>query len=803
MRVPIEWLREYVAFEDTVQGLADKLTFSGIEVEGIEQVGHAYDGVVVAEVRAVERHPNADRLTVCRVFDGTRELQVVCGAPNVRPGLRCPFAGVGATLPNGLTLKAAKLRGVESFGMLCAEDELGLSDNHDGLMELTGPHPAGTPFREVVGGPDTVLDLEITPNRPDCLCLIGIAREVAALYHLPLRRPEVRLSESAESVDALVQVRIEDPRLCPRYTARVLSGLRIAPSPAWMQDRLTRAGVRPINNVVDVTNYVMLESGHPLHAFDRALLKGSRITVRPAREGEVLRTLDNRDRPLTSSQLVIADEAGPVALAGVMGGAGSEIRDTTVSVLLESAGFEKSGIRATSRGVGLATESSHRFARGVDPAGAEWASRRAAALMVELAGGACARGVVDAYPAPVAPRTVRARLPVFSRMLGMPCAPEDIVRTLTALELEAVVRDDVLEARVPTFRNDLQIEVDLVEEYARISGLDRIPCATPTARIAPGADDRRARLFRAVRDQLAGLGLQEIMNYSLTAPALLERFGLLDDTCIRLPNPLSEEQSVLRPSLLPQVTETLGRNRARQVSEAAVCEFGRTYRQRPGAGVREVEALAVGLMGAAGRGVLRKRAAVEPEEMIQWVKGVVEHVLRDGGIGAWSWRASTAPAFLPGTVLDLVIEGEAAGRAGLLDPRLAGEWRIYEPVGLAELDLARLLNPDARRKVQPVPPPPYPSSTRDIAFVADCALTHAQIEDVIRAAAPAGLEQVALFDVYQGRSIGRGRRSLAYSLTYRSSSRTLTDSEVNEMHQAVVDALKNRLGVEIRDAAQG
>ncbi len=801
MRVPLEWLREYVAFEDTPQGLAGRLTFGGIEVEAIEPVGSDFAGLVVGEVRTVERHPNADRLTVCRVFDGTAEVQAVCGAPNVKAGGRYPFAPEGATLPNGTKIKAAKLRGVESHGMLCAEDELGLSDNHAGLMDLPADSVAGTPLVEILGGPDTVLDLEITPNRPDCLSILGVAREVAALYRLPLRPPVTDLRESGESVGASVAVYVEEPSLCPRYTARIVRGLRIGPSPRWMQTRLARAGIRPINNAVDVTNYVMLEMGQPLHAFDHALVTDSRVVVRRAVEGEILHTLDGQERKLAASMLVIADPARAVAVAGVMGGAGSEVRDGTSTLLLESACFQPAAVRAASKALGLVTESSYRFSRGVDPDLADRASRRAAALLAELGGGTVAPGVIDRYPDPVRPRALSCRVSTIRRTLGIEVDGDTVAATLRALDLGVAAHDaDVLDVTVPTYRGDLRIEVDLVEEFARLHGLDRIPARTPSARVVDGADDRGVRAAALVRDAAAGLGLAEIMNYSLTSESLLDRFGLDDPARrIRLPNPLSAEQSALRPSLIPQLVETLGRNRAHQVADAAVIEFGRAYAQEPGGPTRETARLAIGLMGATGRGPLARRPAPEPLEAFRWMKGILAGLLGALRGGEFALRAAPSGAFEPGQSFVVTVGGADAGRCGVLRRKIAAEWRIYEPVVVAEIDLDAL-TAGVHAIPTPKPPPTVPCSVRDLAFVLPRTTRHEDVLAVIRNSAPPEIERVELFDVYEGRGIPADRKSMAYSLTYRAAGRTLTDDEVRRIHQSVADAVVRDLKAELRDA---
>jgi phenylalanyl-tRNA synthetase beta chain len=802
MKVPLSWLREYVAFEDTPEGLADRLTFSGIEVEGIAPFGPDLTGLVAARVEAVERHPQADRLTVCRVFDGAAECGVVCGAPNVRAGGVYPFAPAGATLPNGMKIKTAKLRGVVSNGMLCAEDELGLSDDHGGLMELDPSVAPGTPLTDLFGRPDTVLDLEITPNRPDCLGLLGIAREVAALYGLPLRRPEVELTPVGPEAATEAAIEVRDAEACPRYTARVIRNVVPGAAPLWMQRRLAAAGVRPIDVIVDITNYVMLETGQPLHAFDLSLLRGRRVIVRRAAADERIVTLDGQARTLSPEMLVIADAEGPVAVAGVMGGAGSEIRPATSTVLLESAAFHRGRVRATARALGLATESSHRFARGVDPGGVDWAGRRAAALLQAHAGGAVAPGLLEAYPAPPPARTVRVRPERVAALLGAPAEGADIAAALGALEIPARVEaDGGVAAEIPGFREDLTLPEDLAEEFARLRGLDAIPERAPVARLAPGADDRPARARRTLHEALVGLGLTEVMNYSLTSPALLDRVDAADAAArLVLPHPLSEEQSVLRPSLLPQVIDTLGRNRARQTAEAAVFELGRVFRRTAEGGHAEAERVAIGLLGPVGRDPLRKRAPATPAEALSWLRGILDALARALHAPVPALAPAAHPAFEPGLALALTLDGVPAGVSGILRRALAAEERIYEPVALAELDpapwLAAVFTPAA-----PAAPPVHPSSTRDVAFFVPRAVRHAQVVELLRRAVPGPeLERVELFDIFEGRAAGEGRKSMAYSLTFRAAGRTLKDEEVLRFHEAAMRALKEELGAELRDA---
>lgn len=801
MKVPISWLKAYVDFEDSVQGLADKLTFSGVEVEGIETIGGHFDGLVVGEVLAVDRHPNADRLTVCRVAAGGNEVQVVCGAPNVAAGLKVPFAPLGSALPDGTKMKKAKIRQVESFGMLLAADELGLSDDHSGLMVLDAHWAPGTPLADVLGPPETVLDLEITPNRPDCLSIIGIARELAALYGTTLKWPKIDLPESGTAVETLTQVAVEDTDACPRYTARMLTNIQIAPSPAWMQQRLTLAGIRPINNVVDITNYVMLECGHPLHAFDHSLLAEGRIVVRRARAGEKMQTLDEVERELTPEMLVIADAERSVAVAGVMGGAGSEIRDTTATVLLESACFEPLRTRATSRQLALATDSSYRFERGVDAQTVDWASRRAAALMAEHAGATVATGVIDQYPNSVIGREVACRWDFVRSLTGMDVTNERIRQILSALEMP--IREDGADrfvVQVPTFRGDIERDVDVVEEVARVHGLDQVPTPAPQARLIPGASDEPVRAMMALKDNLAGLGLREIMNYSLTAPALLDLFDDSDrERRIVLPHPISADQSVLRPSLVPQLIETLGRNHSRQLPEALFFEAGRVFWRDGTGNYAEEDRVSIGLMGPVGRGPYTRRATIEPAEMFAWTKGVLEGLFTAQGLEGMEMRAADHPYAQPGQSVEVVLGGEVIGVLGLLRADIRRQWRWSDPVGFAELKTAALIGQyGAITPAQAVPV--YPAISRDMALVVDAGISHADVVAVIRANAGTALEKVEIFDIFEGEAIGAGRKSMAYSVTYRSAERTLTDEDANAYHDRVKDAIRSELNVTIRES---
>ncbi|MEI8207183.1 MAG: phenylalanine--tRNA ligase subunit beta, partial [Kiritimatiellales bacterium] len=791
MKFALSWLKEYVDFDDTVAGLSDKLTFAGLEVEHIETLGGTFEGVVVGEVLTIEPHPNADKLRLCTVEYGAVETwRVVCGAPNAAVGGKYPFATVGTTLPCGIKLKKAKIRGVESLGMLCAKDELGLGEDHSGLLVLDASLKPGTPLAAVMGPPETVFELEITPNRPDCLSIIGIAREVAAIYGKPLKMPSIELKECAEPVEKEISVEVKDSGKCPRYTARVLKDVKIGPSPDWMKRRLEACGTRSINNVVDITNYVLLETGHPLHAFDYTLLKDGKIIVRHAAKGEKFATLDGVERQLTDEMLVIADASKAVALAGVMGGANTEIKDATSTVLIEAATFEQSGIRATAKTLSLYTDSSYRFQRGVNGSSVEWASRRAAALMAELAGAKVCKGVVDVYPAPKTKKQITVRWAAVCELIGMNVSVETMKKIFKALEISILSSDAekaVLE--IPTFRDDLEREVDIIEEVARMNGVDKIPEKLPVAETVAGVNDNRIRAIAACRKNLVGLGAREIMNYTLVSHPLLDLFGK-DDRAAReeLPHPISAEQSVLRTSLIPQMIESLGRNKSRQIDEAVFFEIGRTF-----AKTVQTEKVCLGLMGAAGRGALDKQRAIGEEEVFLWLKGLVEKLLaaqkitgvtfqtldpseaREASLSRSNDRREWqhVPAFEAGRAVAVFSGKENIGVIGLINSAARKEWRLNDPVAAAELNLEPLIsNVWKRSEVKDIPL--YPAVERDFAFIVDEAVRHEEILKAVHSSAPAELESVNLFDVFRGKALEKGKKSVAYSFVYRSPSGTLT-----------------------------
>jgi len=800
MKVPISWLKEYVEFDALPEDLAKRLTFSGTEVESIQTIGGDFNGVVVGEVRSISKHPDADKLLVCKVSTGREEVTVVCGANNFSVGDKAPLALVGARLPNGMEIQERKVRGVLSRGMLCAEDELGLSDDHSGILLVPRDVPAGTPFSKVAGPPETVLNIEVTWNRPDCLSIIGIAREVAALFRTKLKLPAVEFPERGEPVEAMAEVDLQDTAGCPRYTARVLTDIKLKPSPSWMQKRLELCGVRPINNVVDITNYILLECGQPLHAFDYELLKDHKVIIRRGRPGEKMATLDGIERQGLENSVLIADPARPVALAGVMGGAGSEINEHTRNVLLESAYFYPPDIRRTSSRLGLTTESSYRFERGVDIGGVDWCSRRAAALMVEHADAVAAQGVIDVYPEKHPDRKIDCRFQRVRSLLGVEVGDDEIADIMKSLELHVGgLKGGRCVVSVPTFRPDLEIEADLIEEVARIHGLDRMPAVVPQARVVVDADDVATRALIACRSNLAGLGLMEIMNYSYLSEQLLDSVPVMDPASrVVIPNPVSSDYAVMRNSMVPQMVDTLGRNLAHQVDSVALFEAGKVFLKEAGGRIREENHLCIGLMGKVGRAGLNRRPPVERDEIFLWLKGIIEALVVSQHAGNVKFKSIACSVLEAGWSVSVTLEGQDCGVMGVIRPEIRRKWRMIEPVAVLEVNLDPLIKhvfaPIVLKAI-----PVYPSVSRDVAMVVDEAVRHEDVLKIIKKAATKELTDIELFDIFCGERIGACKKSMAYSLVYRSPERTLTDEDANRYHEAIKEALRKELKAEIRE----
>lgn len=799
MRISIEWLKEYIDIQMTAAELADALSMSGTAVDRVHTLGGGISGVVVADVREVKPHPNADALSIVVVDDGETVREIVCGAPNVRAGMKYPFAREGARLPavSSKPLKKAKIRGVESAGMLLSAAELGISEDHTGILELAGDAEVGADVHQVLPLEDIVLELEITPNRPDCMSVVGVAREVSALTGAPLRLPSVELDECGPPVDTLAKVILEDPPGCPRYTARVVMGVETGPSPAWMQRRLTAAGLRPISNVVDVTNYVLLELGQPLHAFDLDLLAERTIIVRRATSGEPMRTLDGVDRRLDEATLVITDLSGPVAVAGIIGGEDSEVTERSANILIESAHFDPTSILLTSKRLGIRTEASARFERGVDPGGTAFAAARAARLMNELAGGQVASGVIDAYPEEIKPRTLELRPSRANKVLGTDLGGEEMAGILESLGAR-VKAGEALTVTVPTFRPDLEREIDLVEEVARINGFDRIPETVPQGGGLAAGLTPPQRLEKKMLAALTAQGLSQAVTYSFMNPADLDLLGLAGDDerrrVVTLLNPLAETGEGMRTTLLPGMLRVAGSNINRGNKDLALFEAGRAFISQ-GAEVLPVEIDTVALL-LAGDLHPQHWSSQQAECDLFDIKGIVENLAEALGIAVLEFERASEEFLVPMRAAVLLAGNQYAGYIGQLHPRVAAAFDLEGDIYCGELLTAPLLAAATESVYSPVGR--FPNVKVDVAAVVDEAVDAIEVERVIRQSGGDTLKSVRLFDVYRGPQVAQGKKSLAYALEFGSPSGTLTDEQAHRRLDAVIAALQKELLASIR-----
>ena len=822
MKVTLNWLKQYVDFNWSPEELTERLTMLGLEVEDVQKISGAFDGIVVAQILTRDPVPGSDKLSVCRVNDGTGERTIVCGAQNHKSGDKVPLILPNFALPlkpgdkEPFVIKERKVFGITSQGMMCSPQELGLPDKVDGLLILPADAPVGQPFGEYLGrsGSDVVYDLEVTPNRPDLNSVIGIAREIAAVTGNPLRIPEVRSQKSEVRTESLVAVKIEDEELCPRYTARVIKGVKIGPSPDWLRSALEKVGIRSISNVVDVTNYVMLEVGQPLHAFDYHLVgQASRLSqtpgtkdgdrqdacptiiVRRAKDGEKFKTLDGVERTLTNEMLLIADEQKGIALAGVMGGANTEINNSTVDVLIESAYFKPTNIRRTSKLLGLRTDASYRYERGADVNICDWASRRAAQLILETAGGRLAEGVVDVYPKPAEPKQITLHFSKSKDLLGVGISHSDQVSFLTKLGLVVTEQSPgVCTFKIPSWRVDLKRAVDLIEDVERLYGVEKIPATPPRGAIGSNAFDSVYDQIAEARRILTGLGLNEAQGQTLISSA---EFGMRNAESVMLANPLSSDMDVLRPSLLPGLIHSLRHNVSRKNGDVALFEIGRVFSLQNGA-VKEERRVAVAITGQRALPFWsgeERNATFDAFDL----KGVVEEFLEHFGVRgvAFARRAESTAMFLESATVAL--GGKLPlGEMGQLSPALVKKYDLRGAVFLAELNLDQLLarrNP--ARSFKPLPQ--FPSIRRDVAMLVPEATTHEAVLQAVKKTRPANLEAVELFDVFHGKHVPEGQKSLAYAFTYRSPEKTLTDAEVGAAHGKIVEAFKAQLKAVVRE----
>ncbi len=817
MLVSLKWLKELVEIPLTAEELADRFDMTGTAVEAVHTAGEALEGVIVGQILTKDRHPDADTLWVTTVDIGGEEaLQIVCGAQNFEAGDKVPVAVVGATLPNGMTIKKAKLRGVESRGMNCSAAELGLGADQSGLLILPEDAPVGTPFAEYRGLADRLFELEITPNRPDCLSVTGVARETGAVLRTSASVPASTPQESGAPAADEVSVQIEEPELCARYTARLIRGVKVGPSPEWLAQRIIASGGRPLNNVVDITNYVMFELGQPLHAFDGDLLARDpegrvAIGVRLAREGETLRTLDGEDRALAFDTLLITDPSGPVALAGVMGGEATEVHDGTVNVLLESARFDPASISRTSRRLGLISEASIRFERGVDRTASAAASDRAAALIADICGGEVAPGVVDTYPLPPEPLQLELRMARLNAFLGTELGVEEVfdilarLGFLVALESSAGTPEgaEVLSVKVPAFRPDVEREVDVMEEVVRVWGMENVASTLPSAGRAGGLTSDQAWRER-IGGNLRGLGLNETMTYAFADPSDLERIGLeLDDNerHVELLNPMSVEQAVLRRTLLPGLLKSVSYNQRRGVPDVHLYEEGSVFLATEGKKQPRERTMVAGVLAGRWQRPVWNDPAATPSAPAHLDffdgKGVIEELADSLGIQKLRFRVTEKPWLQPGRSAEVLIGSDAAGWLGEVHPRVLDAYDCEGSVTAFELSLAVLLrSASAHRPFVDVPR--FPAVELDVALLVPEEVTAERVTQAIVSAGGNLLESARLFDVYRGKGVPEGRKSMAFALTYRRPDRTLTAEEVEQAHDRLLRKVTGAVGGELR-----
>jgi phenylalanyl-tRNA synthetase beta chain len=801
MKVSLNWLRDYVDIRIGLKDLINLLTMAGLEVEEAISTGQGFDKVVVAEIQSIKRHPNADRLSLVKVSTDREQFSIVCGATNIREGQRVPLALVGAKLPNGLEIKRSKIRGESSEGMLCSAIELGLGQDATGIMILDRNASLGANLGETLGLADTVLDISVTPNRPDCLCVIGIAREIAALTDQRIKYPDHVLSDKGSEIDQRTSVTLQDPDLCPRYVARLIEGVTIGPSPNWIRDRLEKVGIRSISNVVDVTNYVMMEYGQPLHAFDFDLLEEGRIVVRRARKGEEFVTLDGVRRSLDEEMLMICDGVKPVAVAGVMGGLNSEIRPETRTVLLESAYFHPMNNRRTSKKLGFETEASYRFGRGIDYGGCMNAANRAASLIQELAGGKVVDGAVDAYPEPLRPSPIRFSVQRANRILGTEIPAQQVRTYLERLALDVQSEDSLLLiATPPSFRGDLEREIDLVEEVARLNGYENISLTLPKG---PPSSEERNRGFileENVKDLLVQHGYNEVITYSFTNPQSLGGLCLASDDprrkCLPILNPLTEDSSVMRTSLIPGLMEAVRYNLSHKNANLKFFELKKIYLAVDGEQLpREVKSLTGLAMGMDGD--LHWAFSSRPVDFYD-VKGCLEDLLKSLQIkGIKFVKTEEIPYLHPGKSSKVVRGEETLGVVGEVHPETLIHYGIPGKAYLFEIDFDRMIaHAEQGKKFRPLPK--FPAVYRDLSLVVEDHLEAEKVEEAIRLLKQPLIDEVVLFDVYQGNPVPQGKKSLAYRIRYQSSDRTLTDDEVNRYHEKIISKLKEIFKAELR-----
>lgn len=793
MNLPMSWLNDYMDIDVEPKEYSDRLTMTGSKVEGYETMGDEITNVVAGKVLTCVAHPDSDHLSVCTVDAGTgEELQIVCGAPNVREGIIVPTALAGATLPGGMKIKKGKLRGVESNGMLCSHDELGITvdalgyEPEYGILVLSDDTPIGKDIKEIFGMNETVVEFEITSNRPDCFSIIGLARETAASFDKEFKIPEVKFNENDENINDFLSVEVLDKDKCKRYCARIVKNVKIEPSPSWMQERLRACGVRPINNIVDITNYVLLEYGQPMHAFDLRDLEDNKIIVRRAEDNEVIKTLDEQDRKLTSNDLVIADGKRAVAIAGVMGGFNSEVKDDTTTVVFESATFDGASVRLTAQRVGLRTDASSRYEKGLDYNNTIPAVERACQLVEELNCGENVGGMIDVMGNVEGSVTLPFRPEKINAFLGTEISTDEMLKYFKALEIEVDLEN--MTVTPPSFRPDLEGEADIAEEVARFYGYDKIPVTLLSGEATCGKKTDRQKTEDAVCEALNAQGLYEIYTYTFTSPSIFDKLNIPSDSelrnTVKITNPLGEDTSIMRTTTISSMLDILSRNYNQRIPYAKLFEIGKVFIPTGEELPDELKKVTMGIYG--------------DNADFYDIKGVCEALFEALNVNKVKYEAvSDNPTFHPGRCASVKVGGKILGIIGEIHPAVSRKYGLDTPVYIAELDFEKLFKSiNVAIKFKELPK--YPAVTRDIAMLVDKTVSVAEIEEVIVKAGGAMLEGIKLFDVYEGKQIEEGKKSVAYSATFRASDRSLTGEEVQTTFDKILKKLEGRLGAQLR-----
>ncbi len=802
MQVSFNWLKDYISIDLDPEELADLLTMAGIEVENVVKIGDGLDGVVVGQITSVNPHPNADKLSLCNVDTGSDTCSIVCGATNIKPGDKVPLAQIGTKLSSGITIKKAKIRGEFSQGMLCSETELALGNDESGIMILPSSMKVGQPVAPALGLEDYILEVSLTPNRPDCQSIIGIARQVAAFTHQTVSLPSINIKEKGEDINRLTSVTIEDPDLCPRYSACIISQVAIGSSPFWMRRRLESCGIRSINNVVDATNYLLLEMGQPLHAFDLELLDQEKIVVKRSTPGESFTTLDGKERTLPEDAIMICDGSKPIALAGIMGGLNTEVSAKTTTILLESAYFTPAGILRTSKKMGIRTESSQRFEKGVDPHGVTVALNRAAQMIAELSGGEVNPGHIDNYPRPIAPPpSINLSTRRTNAILGTNFTRDEIKQTLKDLSFTVHDSDeDQLTAIPPSYRVDIKESIDLIEEVAQLSGYDKITATLPPTPSYPEKEDKSLLLEKKAKDSLNQQGYHEIITFSFISPVELNCLNLPPQDhrlkTLKILNPLTEEQSIMRTTLIPGLFTTMKKNIHQKNLDLRLFEVGQVFLMQEKDKLPQEKKM----LAALATGLYQEETWNRGKRDIDFydLKGCLENFLKELHITDYSFSPCSDSSLLhPFKALNLIINREIVGILGETHPQLLEKFQLSQKAYLFEISLSPLL-PHFSEYGKFHQLPKYPPVYRDIALVVDETISAQNVYDTIYKFKNKFIEEIRIFDYYKGKSIPEGKKSLAYRLKYQAYDHTLTDIEVNALHEELAKTLYQQLGAEIR-----